>query len=387
VKPGNTKLNTSGVNRNMSDGIDKRHFLPRADLQALLDALSSRGYECIGPVVREGTIRYLPISDTSQLPQGECDQQAPGVYRLLQHDHERQFAWANGPQGIKPLVFASEEVLWRCSRGSDGGLGFESARPATIKRAIIGARACDIAALYIQDKHFLQSQCRDPYYAARRQGLVIIAVNCSHPAATCFCASTGDGPGVTYGYDIALSELDDGFLVEARSQFGLKLLNQLPLQAASSDQITQAQDQIAAASQQQRALPSRNLYQSLFARLDHERWQQLEQRCLACGNCTSVCPTCFCHAENEQPSLDGNHSEHRRQWDSCFNADHSYIHGITIRSDTAQRYRQWLTHKLGSWHAQYGRSGCVGCGRCISWCPVGIDITEEVAQICNGEQP
>jgi ferredoxin len=145
------------------------------------------------------------------------------------------------------------------------------------------------------------------------------------------------------------------------------------------------QQQRYAAEAQQRTLPGRDLQAPLFARLSHPQWQAIGERCLACGNCTAVCPTCFCHSEQEHPALDGGGSEHVREWDSCFTPGHSYIHGVVIRAETSQRYRQWLTHKLGSWHEQYGRSGCVGCGRCITWCPVGIDITEEVTTICGGD--
>jgi len=115
--------------------------------------------------------------------------------------------------------------------------------------------------------------------------------------------------------------------------------------------------------------------------LDNDAWHDIAARCLSCGNCTLVCPTCFCHSENDVAELDGKTSSHYRDWDSCFSQGHSYIHGITIRSETSQRYRQWLTHKFASWHDQYGRSGCVGCGRCITWCPVGIDVTESITQL------
>ncbi|MDQ2695202.1 MAG: 4Fe-4S dicluster domain-containing protein, partial [Pseudomonadota bacterium] len=212
--------------------------------------------------------------------------------------------------------------------------------------------------------------------------------NCTHPAATCFCASTGDGPEVGDGADLVLSELDEGFLVAAHTDKGRALLPRLPLGQASAEQADRARQEIqAGAARQQRRLPGRNLRDALFANLDHPRWAEVAERCLSCGNCVSVCPTCFCHAEADVPSLDGSAVEHVRQWDTCFSAGHGYIHGLLIRPDTRTRYRQWLTHKLGGWHDQYGRSGCVGCGRCITWCPVGIDITEEAAAVCAGTPP
>jgi ferredoxin len=99
-----------------------------------------------------------------------------------------------------------------------------------------------------------------------------------------------------------------------------------------------------------------------------------------------VCPTCFCSSVEDVSDLSGEHVERRRHWDSCFNFSFSYMNGGNVRDNTRSRYRQWLTHKLGSWIEQFGASGCVGCGRCITWCPVGIDLTEEVAAI-RGEQP
>jgi ferredoxin len=213
--------------------------------------------------------------------------------------------------------------------------------------------------------------------------MLLIAVHCTHPAATCFCASTGDGPRAEHGYDLALSELDDGFLVESGSAAGERIARALPLQAATVAQQESAADEIARAARQQLQLPSRNLRDVLYARLEHPHWQAVAERCLSCGNCTSVCPTCFCHGEHDDTEIDGASSRYVREWDSCFTQKHSYIHGMTIRSGTRERYRQWLTHKLAGWHDQYGRSGCVGCGRCISWCPTGIDLTEEVAHLLS----
>ncbi|NJL33712.1 MAG: sulfite reductase subunit A, partial [Chloroflexaceae bacterium] len=122
-----------------------------------------------------------------------------------------------------------------------------------------------------------------------------------------------------------------------------------------------------------------NVASLLKHNLEHKRWEQVAERCLSCANCTMVCPTCFCSTVEDTTALDGSHAERWRKWDSCFTVDFSFIHGGTVRRETRTRYRQWMTHKLAAWIDQFGTSGCVGCGRCIVWCPVGIDITAEIA--------
>jgi len=360
------------------------NFLPRSDFHALLAVLRHAGYRCIGPQRRDHAIVYDTLQDVEQLPRGLHDRQEPGRYRIDRSDTPRFFAWANGPQALKPFLFSPREALWRAARADDGMLRFHELQPESESLAVIGARACDLAALRLQDQHFLERAFVDPYYAARRAQLFLIAVHCTHPASTCFCASTGDGPRATDGFDLALSELDDGFLVEAHSEKGKLVHARLPLTKSTQAQRQTADREIEhAAHSQTRRISSRDLRGALFANLTHPRWDEVARRCLSCGNCTSVCPTCFCHSEVEEPALNGITSVRWRQWDSCFTPGHSYIHGLAVRGDTRLRYRQWLTHKLGSWHEQYGRSGCVGCGRCISWCPVGIDITEEAEAICG----
>ena len=219
-------------------------------------------------------------------------------------------------------------------------------------------------------------------YAARREHVLLIAVSCTHPAATCFCASMGTGPGVTRGHDVALTELGDRFMVHAETPAGTALLDALHLPAASEAEVAAASAAVdAAAGVMQRHLDTSDLPGLLHDQVESKRWDEVAARCLSCTNCTMVCPTCFCHTVADVTAIDGVVTQRVRQWDSCFSYEHAHTHGKNFRPHIRDRYRQWLTHKLASWIEQFGTSGCVGCGRCIAWCPAGIDLTEEVAAI------
>lgn len=366
----------------MTSELEHAVFLPHVQLKALVATLMAQGYQCLGPAVENGAIVMRELDSPEGLPRGLQAEQAPGHYRLTQDSRNRYFAWANGPQAIKPLAFAPQESLWRVARDAAGALQFETVQPEVPLQAIIGVRACDLAALALQDAHFMRDGRPDAHYAHRRAHLFLVAVQCAEPAATCFCASTGDGPTPTHGYDIALAELADGFVATTGSEKGATVLQALSLSPATEQQLAVARQQgEIAATRQSRRLPGRNLHDALLSQLEHPRWDDVGARCLACGNCTAVCPTCFCHAEHDVPSLDGRTSMYERIWDSCFGEGHGYLHGFNVRPDSRSRYRQWLIHKLATWHEQFGRSGCVGCGRCIAWCPAEIDLTVEAAAL------
>lgn len=346
-------------------------FLPRSRIQELVDLLIDQGYDCVGPTIKDHAVVHKSFTHISSLTQGFSDKQSPGHYSIEEDESPRIFNYTNSVQGIKPWVFKPREPIWYAKRnGTD--IEFSAHSEPVARIAFFGARACDIAGLLIQDKHFLE---QDRHYQNRREQLFLIGVNCSSSAETCFCSSTGTGPKIAGGVDLELSELDDGFVVHASSLRGSLLIDSLSLLSSSQAQLDKAKQQIEHAARQQRSLP-KSLYQQLRQRADNKVWDKVSDTCLACGNCTAVCPTCFCSNQRDDISLDGQTVTHFREWDSCFTQQHSYIHGITIREEKSQRYRQWLTHKLDTWFDQYETSGCVGCGRCITWCPVGIDITE-----------
>lgn len=374
------------------------HFLARERLSSLLTVLANSGYEVLGPQVRDGAIVYATLDSVDDLPRGIETVQSPGKYRLLETSSSRYFNWANGPGAVKPVLYKARQPLWTAEQAGDqqqaheqvaepvaGGLVFRECIPEAKARALFGIRPCDLAALKIHDQHFLYSDYQDRYYEAERRQLLTVVVNCGECSDTCFCASTGDGPRADAGYDILMDELDTGFLVQAGSEIGADILDQLELDFAGEDLLALARAQSArVADKQTRYLINENMHANLFSQLDSRQWDSIAERCLACGNCTAVCPTCFCHRETELPQLDGRSTTHFREWDSCFNADHSVMHGRAVRDTGELRYRQWMLHKLGSWNYQYGRSGCVGCGRCIAWCPVGIDFPAE-ANAISGE--
>ncbi|TQV86139.1 hypothetical protein FKG94_00860 [Exilibacterium tricleocarpae] len=366
---------------------DRLKSMPRSGLEKLLSLLTKKGFRLLGPTVSNGAIVIGDIATTADLPVGWTDRQAPGSYRLQKTGDNRAFDFVVGPHAWKQYLFPARETLHRATFDKAAGLWRQSDDNA-VATAFIGARACDLAAMAIQDRVFIGGEYIDRGYHNRRQASFIVAVNCLRAGDLCFCDSMGTGPEVKSGFDICLTEFDDTFLVQAGSRRGEKVVAQLPIEPATENQCDDMMAGLAQCRQQMgRHLETENLEGLLFANLEHPQWDNVAERCLACGNCTMVCPTCFCYSVDETADLGVAPPQRERSWDSCFSQQHSQVNGASFQPAVKDRYRQWLTHKLGAWKSQFGTSGCVGCGRCIAWCPVGIDLTEEVAAIGVGAAP
>jgi sulfhydrogenase subunit beta (sulfur reductase) len=353
-------------------------------LEDLLGALAARGFRVVGPTVREGAIVYEDLESAGDLPIGWTDDQAPGRYRLERRDDAARFGFAVGPHSWKQFLLPAKIRLWRARR-ENGGFEVEEEPLEEKPLALIGVRACELHGIAIQDKVLLGGRYADRDYAARRNDAFVVAVNCFEPGGTCFCVSMGTGPKAEEGYDLALTEILDGahrLLVEVGSERGAGVLRDLPRRPAETADLDAANAAVAGAAEKMgRQVDVTDIRDLLANNLDHPRWDDVASRCLTCGNCTLVCPTCFCTSVEDVTDLTGDHAERTRSWESCFSVDHSYLHGGSVRPSGRSRYRQWLTHKFGTWWDQFDTSGCIGCGRCITWCPVGIDVTEELTAI------
>jgi len=366
-------------------------IIDRQGVDSLLAALQESGYETVGPTVRDEVIAYDTIRSSADLPVGFTEEQDPGSYRLVRRNDERLFGYVVGPHAWKRFLSPPRAVVWQGVKGPEG---IEALPPAPVPRyAFFGVRPCDLVGIEIQDRVASgPGRVPDGAYMARREAGFVVVVNCDEPGNNCFCVSMDTGPRAHGGFDIAVTEveLDSGlrYLVESGSDEGAAVLAGLATTEADEKTLYVVDDLFEEAARQMgRTIDTEGLKDLLQSNLDHPIWAEIGERCLGCTNCTMVCPTCFCWSTEDAMDLDATEATRTRRWDSCFTLDFTFIHGGAVRESVGARYRQWFTHKLASWVDQFGTFGCVGCGRCITWCPVGIDLTEEVRRLQSGTEP
>jgi NAD(P)H-flavin reductase len=398
-----------------------RTWLPRESLDRLIGLLQEDGRRVIGPVVRDSAIVYGEIVSGAELPGGVRDEQAPGRYRISRNGSAPAAgsaaaagrtataarkttgagASAAGDDGLKVFDYASSPTSWKTytfppsvpiarAVREGGRIGYTDVSHDAPRLAFLGVRACDLAALAIHDEVLTGGPYIDEDYADRRGKAFIVAVECGSPSSSCFCASMGTGPEVRSGFDIALTELPEGFVLRVGSEAGRKVTDRLALAEASSLQAYAAAGVTVAARAvmaEQAGVSLDGLKDRLMAQLESETWDEIAERCLACTSCTMVCPTCFCSDVHQTTDLAGTTSESERRWASCFTLDFARVAHGNFRPRVRDRYRQWLTHKFSTWVDQFGTYGCVGCGRCITWCPVGIDVRQSLLRVAPVRPP
>lgn len=347
--------------------------IEKGAISDMLMALSS-SYKLIGPKVQSDVITLGEIIP-ADLPFHVKDIQIAGSYRLDSEKSNYLFSFSIGPDSFKRFLFPPEIELfkWRYREK-----GLDSFQPLEISVPIVlfGLRACDTEALILYDRIFAE----DWYYKKIRDKSIVIAINCLFPNENCFCPSLSTGPEVRRA-DLIITELEDRLLLEVQNNRILDFLKELKTERADDFDI-KSKDQVVKRCREliKKQIDIKNL-SFLLKKLENTVWKEIAEIDLECGNCTQVCPTCFCNSTFDKLKLsDISKKAYQgvriRVWDSCFSRNFSKVHGGNFRPSRRARYRHWFMHKFNYMEEQFGIKGCVGCGRCITWCPAGIDVTE-----------
>jgi sulfhydrogenase subunit beta (sulfur reductase) len=276
----------------------------------------------------------------------------------------------------KLFIYKPKEDLFRFS--VSGRTQIKEIPVVAEEQIIVGVHSCDTHALMYLDRTFLGAYT-DRYYEARRKNTVIISLNCTGIAPNCFCSSVGTGPFLNAdgGFDMLLTDFGDEYLLEARTERAHSFLKPAETKKAGSKEMKHKADREKSIHRMiTKTLETDGLNDVLKDNPDHPLWRSTaEEKCLSCSNCVMVCPTCFCFDVIDEISMDMKTVTRRRQLDACQDRRFAEVHGGNYRSRRTARLRQFVMHKLNQTH-QYGVFGTVGCGRCITWCPTGIDLTE-----------
>jgi sulfhydrogenase subunit beta (sulfur reductase) len=303
-------------------------------------------YKVIAPQIVDGISQFHPISPDSELVLNES---------------------INTRYPPKSLFLPQSEVMLRYNPQLNK---MENVEVLPDQRIIFGIRPCDANAITLLDTVFDTEEYRDPYWTAHRSSSTIIGLGCNKPQSTCFCTTVGYGPFNHDGMDALMTEIDDNYFIEVFSEKGETLFSELPF-ASEEEQEKVKRHQTQVAESMTIAFETENLKHTLDNLFESNFWGEIAESCLGCGVCTFLCPTCFCFDIVDEVQR----NKRVRNWDTCmFRIYSQEASGHNPRPTQAERTRQRLMHKYSYWLDHIGKIGCTGCGRCVRYCPVGLDI-------------
>jgi len=336
----------------------KQWLLPKSSLPKLADT------------IRQTHRLYAPVRLPDQVAFGEIGEGDPFT-----------LDYANARTSVKTLFFPQAETMLRYERSLDRYNDISATPVDSVPTVVLGMRPCDARGLELLDRVFGQGQYHDPYYLARRQATVVVALACAAPRQTCFCHAVGGDPYSGDGGDVLLSESDEAYVAVAQTTKGQEWLASLGLSEADAGHLATAETIAEAAHEKLvKMAPAAGLEDKLTALFESEVWGEIAEKCIACGTCTYLCPGCHCF--NIQDRVLANGGIRLRSWDGCMYEGFTvHTSGHNPRPDQGARWRQRVLHKFAYLPENVGMYGCVGCGRCITYCPVRLDIREVIARL------
>ena len=254
------------------------------------------------------------------------------------------------------------------------------------KTVVLGVHPCDARAVMVYDVVF-GGDMPDPYYWNRRKNTIIVAISCTLPDENCFCMSLDDcGPTLEdKGFDLLMTDIGDSYLIEVGSMEGSLLLQHQGIFEKATEKARADKNKTVEISKMkiQRKIPDvKNLPKFMEQHYDHPVWAKEAEKCVSCGSCTFVCPTCFCYHVEDITKFNLEDGNRVRMWDSCQLIDFAEVAmGENFRENREARLKWRIYHKLAYWQEQFNNLGCTGCGRCISYCIANIDMTQALAEI------
>jgi sulfhydrogenase subunit beta (sulfur reductase) len=282
----------------------------------------------------------------------------------------------NTRQAPKSVFFPRSETLFSYRQGEMTAVPL-SDQP----RVVVGIRPCDARSPTLLDKVFDTPDSQDPYYVGRRENTVLVGLACNTPLSTCFCTAVGGGPFWTEGLDLLLTDLGDRYMVEVASERGEVLIAEHPDFRPATEEDLKLKAEIAAHAEAMVSGPDvTGITEKLDGLYDDSVWDEIQQKCLGCGVCTYLCPTCHCFDIVDEG--DSRKGRRVRNWDTCqFALFTHHASGHNPRPTGKERMRQRVMHKFNYFVHNLGEIACVGCGRCVRDCPVNLDIRAVIETI------